>query len=469
MALSIALKKRDASSNFTQMHRYQRTTAGHIIHYPTRAIVLAPGLGKSLCTLEAFYVLRNHSVVSNMFVVAPKRVCYNVWPNEIEKWGYDFTYTVLHGSKKDERWQEVYDIYIVNYDGMEWLYTRIYEDNFLPDMLVLDESTKIKGHKSNRTAYLHELSQHVQRRYILTGYPAPNGYHDLWSQYYFLDQGRALGRYITHYRRRWFDQVGEKKHGRFRIQDEEAKKEIWGVLKPQTTHFPKDTLPLPKLVENPVMVRLEEAAWKLYRKFKRECVIEIEKKKITAVNAGVLSNKLRQVANGGIYHEDKREGYEDIHYEKTDAVVEIVESVGEAKVLIGYEFHHDAARLIEALEENYDIGVIGGMVHPKEEQRTLAMWNRGEIQIMLAQIASVAHGLNLQENCAHVIFHSLVFSLDNYRQFIERVWRQGQTKTVIAHLVIAMGTVDERVLAVLRDKQATEDELLDALVTHLYE
>jgi SNF2 family DNA or RNA helicase len=98
-----------------------------------------------------------------------------------------------------------------------------------------------------------------------------------------------------------------------------------------------------------------------------------------------------------------------------------------------------------------------------KEQETIDAWNRGEIPMLLAHPASAGHGLNLQKGGALCVWFGLNWSLEYYQQFNARLHRQGQTRPVrIAHIV-SNNTIDQRVLGVLRNKDATQKSLLDAL------
>src|SRR4029079_10372497 len=98
------------------------------------------------------------------------------------------------------------DIYIINPEGLKWFFAAGGMDKVKPDMLVVDESTKFKDYSTARFKLLKPVLSKFKRRLILTGEPAPNGYIDLFSQCYIMDQGDALGRFITHYRNKYFFQ-----------------------------------------------------------------------------------------------------------------------------------------------------------------------------------------------------------------------------------------------------------------------
>jgi SNF2 family DNA or RNA helicase len=98
-----------------------------------------------------------------------------------------------------------------------------------------------------------------------------------------------------------------------------------------------------------------------------------------------------------------------------------------------------------------------------KDPATIERWNSGEIRMLLAHPASAGHGLNLQQGGSLCVWFGLTWSLELYQQFNARLHRQGQTRPVrIVHLITA-GGIDERVMAVLGQKDAQQSALLDAL------
>ena len=397
-----------------------------------------------------------------MLVIAPLRVCHKVWPDEIEKWeGLDFSYTILHGSKKEKRLiGPNQDIYIMNYDGLPWLlsmmkkYPKIRK---MFDILCLDESTKIKSIRTNRFKILKQMLNFFKRRYILTGTPAPNGLIDLFGQLFVLDQGVSLGKYITHFRQKYFYQTGymgytwTPSHG--------SEKKIYRAIKPYVLHFDRRLLKLPPLIPVEVKIELPEKVRKQYTTMERQLAIQVGRDIITAANAAVASGKCRQICNGGVYKEDRKYTY--LHDAKTDACEEIIGELSGKSVLIAYEFNHDLERLRRRFGKN--TSYIGGGVSPKRTNWIIDEWNAGNIPILLGQSSAIAHGLNLQMSCHNIIWHSLTWNLEHYLQCIRRLWRQGQKYPVMNYHIIAEDTIDEVMMSVLKLKTKTQNSLLRAL------
>ncbi|MEA1050484.1 SNF2-related protein [Lamprobacter modestohalophilus] len=76
---------------------------------------------------------------------------------------------------------------------------------------------------------------------------------------------------------------------------------------------------------------------------------------------------------------------------------------------------------------------------------------------------SAGHGLNLQAGGRHLIWMAVPWSWELYTQATARLYRQGQTKPVMVYRIITEGTIDERILQVLADRQDGHDTLVAAL------
>ena len=107
---------------------------------------------------------------------------------------------------------------------------------------------------------------------------------------------------------------------------------------------------------------------------------------------------------------------------------------------------------------------IGSGVSPKESNRIERDWNAGKIPVLAGHPDSMGHGLNLQESGNDVCWFSLTWNLENYLQFIARVWRQGvKGDTVRNHHIVARGTTDEAMITRLGERAKTQTDLRLAL------
>jgi len=420
--------------------------------------------------LAAILLLKQMHLINKVLVIAPLRVCYSVWPREIQKWR-DFsglTISVLHGTDKDGALAAPADIYVINPEGLAWLMEgkRFKQAGF--DVLVIDESSKFKHTDTLRFRLLKPHLKSFRRRWILTGTPAPNGLMDLFGQVYIMDEGAALGRYITHYRNEFFNATGfggytwELKDG--------AAETIYERLRPYVLRLAaKDYLELPERVENIIKVTLPPKSRKAYDQMEQVMLAELANGEVvTALGAAAATMKCRQLANGGLYRQldiapaVNSDRWQDFHTAKTDAILDLVEELNGSPLLVAYDFEHDRHRLLAALGK--DTPWIGGGTTPKASAEIERLWNAGKIPVLLGHPQAMGHGLNLQGSCGHVAWHSLTWDLELYQQFTQRVLRQGNTnKRVVVHHIIAEDTIDEVVLRALRTKDRTQGSLLNAL------
>lgn len=441
-------------------HDYQKKAIKFMLQNSCAGLLLDPGLGKTSITLAAIKVLKKEQLVSKTLIIAPLRVCYSVWPKEIEKWAdfKDLSISILHGKNKEKNLEREADIYIINPEGLSWLFARNFKKLDF-DMLVIDESSKFKATSSQRFKILRPILPYFKRRYILTGSPAPNGLLDLFGQIFILDLGNALGRYITHYRNTYFYPTGFGGY-EWKLQPG-AEGRIQERIRPLTLRLDaEDYLEMPELIVNRVDVELTNVARQAYIEMEDELMAQMDKGDIVAANAAVASGKCSQIANGGIYDEDHKAHF--IHDAKAVAVADLVSELSGTPALVAYEFGHDLIRLRDALGKTTPY--IGGGVSPKKSAIIERAWNAGELEVLLGQPASIAHGLNLQQSGNHVIWHSLTWNFEHYDQFIRRIRRQGSKhKKVFVHHIVAKDTIDEVKLLALQRKNKTQKDLFEAL------
>jgi SNF2 family DNA or RNA helicase len=287
---------------------------------------------------------------------------------------------------------------------------------------------------------------------LLTGTPSPNGLLDLWSQYYLLDSGERLGRNMTAYKNRFFesDYMGYKFTPR-----KNASNNIYQLVNDITLSMQaEDYLELPQRIDSVVKVALPAKQLKIYKELEKEFIIELEcESEIEAVSAATLANKLLQFSNGAIYTDDVG-NWSEVHKAKLEALADIVEDNSGENILVAYNYKTD----LERLKKKFPDAVV-----MDKKGEAVARWNNGEIKMLLAHPASAGHGLNLQKGGSLIVWFGLTWSLECYQQFNARLHRQGQTKPCRIVHIVASECIDERVLTVLSDKDAVQDNLLKAL------
>lgn len=436
---------------------YQRNVIKFIVSKMFGAIFLAPGLGKTMCILESFRLLRAKGYVKTMLVIAPLRVVKGVWRQEAAKWDLDLSFEVLHGPDKQGALRRKADVYLINYEGLAWLATqRVGKGKF--DMLYIDESSKIKNTSTQRFKVLKGMRDLFRRIYIGTGSPVPNGLLDLFGQMYIVDEGNALGRFVTHYRNNFFNATGYG--GYTYVLQHGAAERIYERIRPVSVRYGNEELDMPDLVMRKTMVELPKDVRKSYLEMERDLITRVKSEEIVAANAASATSKLRQIVGGHAYNDGK---VVRIHDAKIEALQDLVDELQGQPLLVGYEFVHELVTLMSVFKHAKFIGGSSSGLKADPVEDVLIEWNKGNIPVLFGQPASMAFGLNMQGVQAAVAWYSLTYNLELYEQLIQRVWRQGQKHTVVVHHLLAEDTIDESILETLGAKDTVQGNFLAAM------
>lgn len=444
--------------NESDLHPYQRYAVDFIERHRFCGLFLDMGLGKTVSTLTAVKRMIYSFEVSKVLVIAPKRVAETTWTTEADKWEHlrCLKLSKVIGTEKEraEALGADADVYVINRENVCWL-VRYLNGRMSFDMLVIDELSSFKSHTAQRFKALKSVRYQFSRIIGLTGTPAPNGYMDLWAELYLLDGGERLGKYITRYREEYFHpliSVGAVvyRYGLNAMSDIVISKKISDIC---VSMKAGDYLQLPKRIDNTINVILTKDEKRQYDRFEREEILKINGETITAANAAAVTNKLLQYANGAVYDETKN--VHTIHDAKIDALEELVEAASGDPVLVFYSYKHDAARIIERLKK-YDPVMLEG-------EKDISDWNEGKTKVLITHPASAGHGLNLQAGGHIIVWFGVTWSLELYQQANARLHRQGQTKPVMIYHLITKGTMDERVMKAIANKENGQNAMIDAV------
>lgn len=393
--------------------------------------------------------------VTKVLVIAPLRVAEDTWSRESEKWDHlrhlRISKVLGTAAQRKAALEADADIYVVNRENVVWLTENLRHWDF--DMVVIDELSSFKNPQSKRFRALRKVIARSSRVVGLTGTPSPNSLMDLWAEIYLLDRGERLGKTLGAYREEFFRPGARNGYVVYNWSlrpgcREKIEKRISDICVSMSA---ADYLTLPKRIDNVIPVRLTESEMKLYRTMEQEQLLHLsDGDDIVALNAAAVMTKLLQIANGRAYNVDGQPV--DIHRKKLEALQEIIDDT-DSPVLVFYSFQHDLEAILAVLPDARKL----------EGPKDIGEWNDGHIRVLLAHPASVGYGLNLQDGGHTIIWYGLTWSLELYQQANARLYRQGQTKPVIIHHLVAEGTVDEQVMTALQHKDMSQAALLAAL------
>jgi SNF2 family DNA or RNA helicase len=429
--------------------------AADFLYARNRAMILAPvGAGKTAITLTAMQDMLANGVVKRFLVLAPKRVCTDVWPIEQPKWAPHTPLAVAVGTPKQRRaaLASKAQIVVSNYDNIQWLAEQALDF----DGIVFDELTRLKNPSGTRFKALMKVIDPMVVRWGLTGSFTSNGLEDVFGQCKIVDQallGRSKGAFMQQYFvlinkdfGEWAPRVGS----------------LAGVMeriKPATYVLDageyKDKLPPINVVE----VRCDLDDREPYEKMKKD----FQALDVTAINAGVVTGKLQQMASGFVYDTRRTASETPGRFDsiqtavwfsshKFDRLEELLDENQHANTIIVYQYQEELAEL----KRRFSVVTL-------DDDRAIERWNDGKVRLLAVHPKSAGHGLNLQFGGCHMVFLSLPWSLELYEQTVGRLHRSGQAHAVWVYVMMANKTVDEKIWGALHDKRAVSDIAMEAL------
>jgi SNF2 family DNA or RNA helicase len=453
-----------------ELFDFQQRAVEFLEQTPKAAIWSPMGAGKTGMTLTYFLKLKEQNANAKMLVVCPLTVIPQ-WLSEPQKFSNFAHLRTLSLRKLDiveELKRQDIDIFILNYENIHKIADEIQlrRQRYDIDLLVYDESSKLKSHSTNRFKAAKILSAAAPKVVLLSATPNPNTYKDLWSQYYLLDGGKRLERYVTHFMRKYFyvDQ-----YSRFRqTLKPNADKVIIKTVSDITMRITETELPdKPELTTKIIPIEFSKKTQAQYKKLERDMLCQLDEETIvTAANAAAKITKCRQYISGFLYEEVVTEDEEiekiphHVHDEKINVLKEDVDSFNDEPVIIAYCYRHELDMIKKVITHAQPLG--SGM---KQEDfaDTVKRWNAKQIPVLCCNPASVSHGLNLQHGGNHIIWYSLTYSYEAYTQLIGRLHRHGQQNNVHNHILRVENTMDEVILSKIQSKEQTQQAFLDAL------
>ena len=503
--------------------QHQQIAKDFIMTHPHCGLFLKMGLGKTRTTLDALYDL---NPTHHVLVIAPKNIARSTWIDEINKWNYPFRYKSFIFNEKGKQLsrKKRLELYasISNEPPSIWFINRDLVVDLIDNMptfhdpitgklapywyfptVIIDELQSFKSYNSERFKAMKKVRPYISRLIGLTGTPQPKGIEDLWAEIYLLDMGQRLGPNITSFRNAY-------EHSTMVINDHNvgwepnigAEDMIHDRIKDIVISMENSSMQIPDITYNYINVYMNDDEMKIYKKFKKDLVIDINGKEIIASNAAVLSGKLSQMASGAIYIGDKSKfkcnncnkivedydipdicpycgtsefttieiakktfKYEVIHEHKLEMCEYIINNANDC-VIIAYHFKSDKDMLMKYFAKK-SVGIQCEAFDGSPEM--IQRWNNKQIPVMLVQPASAGHGLNLQQGGHTLIWYTVPTSLEEYQQCNARLHRQGQKDIVIIHHLLTDGTIDRRLLANIERKDTSQQALYDAVKAEIDE
>ena len=430
------------------------------------------GCGKTLTTIAVAGALYNLGKIDRVLVVAPTSVC-SVWPHDLNQFAtFPWEARVLLGDKKKrlkalnelKNWPfKALRIAVINYESThrEGIFEALAA--YKPDLIVCDESQRIKNPSAAQSKALHKLGDAAPFRMILSGTPVQNNAVDLYSQYRFLDPA-VYGANFYAFKNRYCIMGGYGQHQivGYRNMDELIEKEhsvAYRVTKEECLDLPQQTF-----INR--YVQFTDAEQAIYEQLRKSSFLELETgENVTATTILTMYLRLMQLT-GGFLTADESTRPKQVNTAKLDALADIVDDyVVDAgkKLVIFARFRAEIAAIENLLRlRKIQYGSIYGDV-PMEERGKIVedFQTNPDTKVFVAQIQTAGLGITLHA-ASTAVFYSYDYNYANYAQALARIHRIGQRLPVTYIHLVVDGSIDEKILAALENKEDMAKTVVDS-------
>lgn len=459
-----------------------------------------PGLGKTRTGLTAFERARIKVPDLSLLVIAPISLLEAAWHEDMRKFVPHLTFHNVH--KNGWPFGEWPDVLGVNYEHFQREDKVVAAGQFIRArrvMAALDESSKMKNHASLTTKHLLALRTLFTYRIVMSGTPAPNDESEYWAQMEFVCPG-ILGKSFNKFRRTYFYLRGRggqainteglvltrqvmsdlysKQGAEYAITDK-SREELFRTIGPKIHAAKKEEcLDLPEQIDQTRLVQMGPRQKIAYNQMKRHLVAEMQGQDVVAQVALAKLMKLREITSGFAISENQE--YVETDNPKLKLLDEILDELGDRQAIIWGNFTWEIEKIVQLLQgraipseaactclvdfvdqgrcpgcrknkenERYQVATLYGKTKDRED--SINGFISGKYRYLVANPHSAAHGLTFV-NCSHQIFFSLDYSWEAFEQAKARTHRAGQKQTCVYFYLVADGSIDQEILAVLKKK-----------------
>jgi SNF2 family DNA or RNA helicase len=411
------------------------------------------GTGKTKVSIDYFDYRVKHNHIEKCLVVCKKAAIKNVWQRQIKQFSDYKGYNLRNGLKNAGG-----GFYLINYDIIDKNIDFLKDMQF--DMIVIDESHKIRNPKAIRTKALTELSENINYRICLTGTPKPKSYDSLFSQFYFIDRGEIFGESYFAFMNEYFKKIGNM-FSSWYVTKKNTGERIKELMKLRSmsfeTHECQD-LPPEQII--PIEIELTREQKIAFNNLAERLDGD------TSPFSGYIT-KARQICDGFQYidNEDGTKKTERYECEKLNNVTELLEDIidQDEKVIIWTCYQEEVLLIEDELKKlKYDYAkLVGGMSDKKQDQELERIMNSKTCHILLANYQSAAESLDLPM-IRYNIDYSMCYDWDLYFQSRRRTRRKGceRFESIIYYTLITNNSIEEDIKYKLDNRQSEHEFLM---------
>ena len=389
-------------------------------------------------------------------VICPLILINEAWMEDAAKFFPDMKIVNCHAATKDKRLAAIHspgNVYVTNTES--FIAYRQYFDELGLTGGFVDESSDLKSHKSKVSNEVVDFAFHLDRFYLLSGTPAPNGEWEYYMQMRAVEFYGWQSSYSQFKERYFVDTSFNSQYEKLALRPD-MHDELFSKIKSRAIYIDKDdVLDTPGRDFIPVDLEMPDELMKHYRKLKNDLYVELKDDlKISVKSAAAKLNKLNQVSSGFImdthaakenkyYGTDLAEWYllDDYRFKALKDLVNQDDTRGE-QILIFANYRREFELIQQTLGAE-SCGCVYGGVNLTEKEEAIRKFKHGEIKYLIANPASADKGLTLT-NCHICVYFSLNWSYELYRQSCERIYGSKTIQPLRCkyYIMLAKNTID---------------------------
>lgn len=412
------------------------------------------GTGKTMSALWAADFLMKLGLVKKVLVVSPLTTVQSVWGNEIKTNLKHRSYVIAHGPKKQEAIASKADFVIINHDGVKFCESELVAAGF--KLIIIDELTAFKNNKAERWKSMYKIASKAVAVWGMTAEPTPNSPVEAFGQAKLINPTNPfLPQYITKFR----DMVEQKITAFMAIPKAEAPAVVFKVLQPSIRFERDKCVDIPPCQYIDLEIEMTKNQKKAYDDMFKQMLLEYESGEITASNAAVKLVKLLQISTGWVKSDDGGVFELDSSI-RLDELLEIFANTHKNKLVVYSPFRASVEGVHKFFKsKNIKCEFIHGDVKQELRAKYIDQFQNGDLQILVMQPQTVAHGITLTA-ASTIVWHGMIPSGEIYNQANGRITRIGQKeKQTIIHLIGSKA--EKHIRNILRSKGNVSKEILD--------
>lgn len=437
------------------LFNYQEEIIRKALTRDTYALFVEMGLGKTLMALSIMVMRKVINGISKVLVVCPKTVA-DSWLKEIEKIknfaGLFFTIDAKNltnlNAKEAER--VVNDLNRFKYDLQIDIvnFEKLYNIENFPqyDMLIIDESTRIKNPNAQRTRVIFDRFLQIPYRIILTGSPIVREVSDLWSQLYVVNGVKVD--YAT------FKKKVKKDKTRW---IEYANSNIVTLTKDDIERM--GLMKFPEKVYKTFSFELSDEAKLHYHRINalmQKSILLEDKKKVLATII-----QMQRVTSG--FNPFSLQEFKENRKKKLLGKL-ISSGMFSFPVIIWAAFVRDIEVIYQYLISlGYKGAMLYGQTNMKLRRKIIDDFQSGKYHFLVAHPIVLGIGVTLVASNV-CFYYSNSFRFEDRIQSEDRIHRVNQPKDKCYYIdLVARGTIDELVLSNLKSKKSLSDVSIEEM------